>query len=107
MKTTDQLIPAYATHPGSILLDEIVANGYSQIEFAKLIDINRSQLNEIIKGKRGIHANLALALEKTLKIDANYWLEAQKNYELDMARLEAKNIQLLQKIDMKLMKNEL
>ncbi|MFM6948562.1 MAG: HigA family addiction module antitoxin [Aquirufa sp.] len=107
MKTIEQLIPAYATHPGTILLDEIIANGFSQIEFAKLINLNRSQLNEIIKGKRNINANLALVLEKALKIDAEYWLEAQKNYELDTARLENKNIQLLKEIEIKLNKMSL
>jgi HTH-type transcriptional regulator/antitoxin HigA len=107
MKKIEQIIPATATHPGTILLDEIIANGFSQIEFAKLIDLNRSQLNEIIKGKRNINAGLALVLEKTLKIDAEYWLAAQKNYELDTARLEAKNIQLLEIIENKLNKMNL
>lgn len=107
MKTTAQLIPAFATHPGTILLDEIIANGFSQIEFAKLINLNRSQLNEIIKGKRNINASLALVLEKALKIDAEYWLEAQKNYELDTARQEAKNILLLQDIEIRLNKMNL
>lgn len=99
MTTTKKLTPAIATHPGTILADEIEANGYSQIDFAKMIDYKRSQLNEIIKGKRNINAELALLLEKTLGIDADYWMEAQKNYDLDKARIEAKNKQQLEAIE--------
>ena len=78
--TTNNLIPAFATHPGTILADEMEANEYNQIDLAKLIDIKRSQLNEIIKGKRNINADLALLLEKALGIDADFWMEAQKNF---------------------------
>lgn len=97
--TTKNLIPASATHPGTLLADEMEANEYSQIDFAKLIDIKRSQLNEIIKGKRNINADLALLLEKALGIDADFWMEAQKNYDLDKARIEAKNKEQLEAIE--------
>ena len=99
MTTKNTNIPAFATHPGEILLDEIEANDFSQIDFAKMIGYSRSQLNEIIKGKRNINADLALLLEKTLGVDADYWMEAQKNYDLDKARIEAKNKQQLEAIE--------
>ena len=67
--TTKNLVPAFATHPGLMLADEIEANEYSQIDFAKLINLSRSQLNEIIKGKRNLNADLALLLEKALGVD--------------------------------------
>lgn len=91
MNTTQIITPLYATHPGEILLDELKAINVSQIDFAKQIGLKRSQLNEIIKGKRNINADLALLLEKTLGIDADYWLEAQKNFDLDTARINNKN----------------
>jgi HTH-type transcriptional regulator/antitoxin HigA len=97
--TTKNITPAIATHPGIILADEIEANEYSQIAFAKLIDLKRSQLNEIIKGKRNINADLALLLEKALGIDADFWMEAQKNYDLDKARIDAKNKEQLEAIE--------
>lgn len=97
--TTKNLVPALATHPGLMLADEIEANGYNQIDFAKLIDLKRSQLNEIIKGKRNVNADLALLLEKALGIDADFWMEAQKNYDLDRARIEAKNKEQLEAIE--------
>lgn len=97
--TTKDIIPSIATHPGCILVDEIEANEYSQIDFANLIGLKRSQLNEIIKGKRNINAELALLLEKALGIDAEFWLEAQKNYDLDKARIEEKNKLRLEAIE--------
>ncbi len=97
--TTKKVVPSFATHPGTILADEIEANNFSQIDFANLIDIKRSLLNEIIKGKRNITADLAILFEKALGVDAEYWLEAQKNYELDKARIEAKNRQQLEAIE--------
>jgi HTH-type transcriptional regulator/antitoxin HigA len=84
-------IPGMATHPGEILKDELDARGISQSDFAKHIGIQRSQLNEILKGKRGVNADLALLLEEALKIDAEYWLNAQKMFELDEARITKKN----------------
>ncbi|SHG67226.1 HTH-type transcriptional regulator / antitoxin HigA [Flavobacterium micromati] len=99
MTTTKDIIPSIATHPGSILADEIEANDCSQIDFANLIGLKRSQLNEIIKGKRNINADLALLLEKALGIDADFWLEAQKNYDLDKARIEEKNKMRLEAIE--------
>lgn len=97
--TTKKVVPSFATHPGTILADEIEANNFSQIAFANLIDIKRSLLNEIIKGKRNITADLAILFEKVLGVDAEYWLEAQKNYELDKARIEAKHKKQLEAIE--------
>ena len=77
---TKNIIPAFASHPGLLLVDEMEANEYSQIDLANLMGINRSQLNEIIKGKRNINAEMALLLEKALGIDADFWMEVQKNY---------------------------
>jgi HTH-type transcriptional regulator/antitoxin HigA len=90
MKKYENLTPAYAIHPGEMLLDEIEARGMSQAELGKLIGYKRSQLNEVIKGKRAINANLALLLEAVLEIPADFWLKAQNEYELDLAKIEAK-----------------
>ncbi|MDT0646976.1 HigA family addiction module antitoxin [Zunongwangia sp. F260] len=98
MKVTD-LTPIIATHPGEILKDELDASDISQSDFAKTIGFNRSQLNEFIKGKRNLNADLAILLEKTLGIDAEFWMEAQKNYDLDLARIKAKNHERLEAIE--------
>lgn len=85
------LVPGLATHPGEILLDELEAREISQTDFAKQIGYQKSQLNEIIKGKRNINAELALLFESALKIDADFWMNAQKNFDLDTARINKRN----------------
>ncbi len=99
MKTTENTIPFLATHPGEVLLDEFKARDFTQSDFAKKIGLKKSQLNEIIKRKRNINAELAILLEKALDIDAEYWLEVQKNYDLDKARINNKNQQRLEAIE--------
>lgn len=99
MKTKKDLVPAIATHPGEIIQDELDAREMSQAELALLIGMEKPQLNEVIKGKRSINADMAVLLEKALGVDADYWMSAQKNYELDLARIDEKNQARMQSIE--------
>ena len=94
-----QLTPAFAIHPGEMLKDELDARGVTQKDFARLTGIPQTQLNEIIKGKRGIYADTALVIGKALKMDAVLWTNMQMNYELDLARINEKNKARLEAID--------
>jgi HTH-type transcriptional regulator/antitoxin HigA len=96
MMTTKEIIPFKATHPGLVLKDELTTREISQKEFAQSIKMQPSMLNEIIKGKRAITAEIALILEKALDIPADFWMNFQTQYELDKARI---NERLIQKID--------
>lgn len=107
MTTTKSLVPAVAIHPGEHLLDELEARKISQLEFAKMIGYQKSQLNEVIKRKRGINADLALLLQSALGIEASYWLNLQKNYELDLAKIEAKNQARLEALELWRMLSEM
>tara|TARA_A100000171_G_C2134791_1_gene149410 strand:- start:2044 stop:3132 length:1089 start_codon:yes stop_codon:yes gene_type:complete len=114
MKNINELTPAYAIHPGEMLLDEIEAREMSQTELGQLIGYKKSQLNEVIKGKRGINAKLAILLEAILEIPADFWLNAQKEYELNLAMIEAKpQVSIIEKwkslsthVDMKYLKQQ-
>jgi HTH-type transcriptional regulator/antitoxin HigA len=81
MMTTKEIIPFKATHPGLVLKDELIACEISQKEFAHRIKMQPSMLNEIIKGKRAITAEIALILEKSLDIPADFWMNFQTQYE--------------------------
>jgi HTH-type transcriptional regulator/antitoxin HigA len=95
-----QLTPASAIHPGEILKDELKERGITQKEFAQLTGIPQTQLNEIIKGKRGINADVALVIGKSLQMDAAVWLSLQSNYELDEAKVNKKNIERIAALDL-------
>ena len=99
MKSTNNNIPFKATLPGEVLKDELDARKINQKDFAVEIGIQKTMLNEIIKGKRPITADLAVLLEKTLGISAEYWMRFQTQYEIDVARIKEKNIQRIENIE--------
>ncbi|MCW1952843.1 MAG: HigA family addiction module antitoxin [Flavobacteriia bacterium] len=94
------LIPVQATHPGVLIKDEIAATpDLSQRTLAKELGVLPSFLNEIIRGKRPLTADVAILLEKTLGISADYWMKFQSQYEIDKARVKQKNIKKLKNIE--------
>ncbi len=50
--------------------------------------INVSVLNEILKGKRGINADYAVAFELVLGIPAEMLMKLQSDFELFQARIK-------------------
>lgn len=80
--TNNQFLPKIATHPGEFLLDEIEARGIKQSDLAMELDLPKSTINEIIKGKKSINADIASKLENVLKIPTTFWLNAQMNYDI-------------------------
>lgn len=97
---TNMLIPAKAIHPGEILKDELAARRINQKEFAKLTGIQATQLNEMIKGKRNINAEIALVIGAALGIDPVIWTNLQSSYDLNKERIAEKTSKRLQAIDL-------
>lgn len=97
--TTKNMIPFEATHPGTVILDEISARNISQKELAHELGILPTFLNEILKGKRSITADFAILLEKSLEISADYWMRFQSQYDIDKARLKEKNVRKIELIE--------
>jgi len=97
--TTKNMIPFEATHPGTVILDEIGARNISQKELAHELGVLPTFLNEILKGKRAITADFAILLEKSLGISADYWMRFQSQYDIDKARLKEKNVRKIELIE--------
>lgn len=89
---TKEYIPFIATHPGSILKDELNFRGISRKEFAQRIGMQTIMLNSIIRGESSINDEVALLLEKGLGIKADSWIRLQEGYELDCERIKTRNI---------------
>ena len=85
-----ELVPARAVHPGELLRDVLKAKRFTQKRFAEMTGILPSQLNEVIKEKRGISAEMAIKIGDALKMDAILWAKFQMMYELDIARIKLK-----------------
>ena len=98
--TAKTLIPFEATHPGTLIKDELeVRDDLTQKDLAILLGVKPSFLNEIIKGKRPITADIAILLEKSLDISADYWMKFQSQYEIDSAKIKEKNISKIKLIE--------
>jgi addiction module HigA family antidote len=76
-------------HPGEILADELEEIGISAAALARLIEVPANRISQIIRGKRTITADTALRLAQYFRIAADFWMNLQKTYELDLARQQA------------------
>ncbi len=75
-------------HPGEILADELDELGLTSAELARAIDVPANRISQIIAGKRAITADTALRLGRYFGTSAEFWMNLQKAYELDLARQE-------------------
>lgn len=98
--TNKAIAPYAATHPGTLIQDELeFRKDMTQKDLAVLLGVLPSFLNEVIKGKRPVTADLAILLEKTLGISADYWMKFQSQYEIDTAKIKEKNIEKMRLIE--------
>ena len=82
----NQAVPFESTHVGEVIKDELTARNMKQSELSELTGIQKSILNDVIKGKRSLTPEMALLLENALGISATYLMNIQTQYELDCAK---------------------
>ncbi len=71
------------THPGEMLLKEFIEPlGITQKEFSQHIGWTYARLNEIVNGRRGVSAESALVLGDAFKMEAEFWLNLQRDWDL-------------------------
>ncbi len=73
-------------HPGEILDDELQELSLSAAELARMLDVPPNRITQILAGKRAISADTALRLAQYFRTTAEFWMNLQKMYELDLAR---------------------
>jgi addiction module HigA family antidote len=80
--TTDKLDPV---HPGEVLMEDFI-KGFeiTQNRLAVAIGVPPRRINEIVHGKRSITADTALRLSKYFGTSAQFWLNLQDQYNLDV-----------------------
>lgn len=76
------LTPAYPTHPGKILKDELEYRGISQRKLAEDMGIRYTVLNEILNGRRPLTEKTALLFEAALEIDSEPLMRLQTKYNM-------------------------
>ncbi len=73
-------------HPGEILLKEFLKPlGISQYRLAKDIAVALRRINEIVHGRRAITADTALRLGRFFSMEAQFWLNLQSHYDMEVA----------------------
>lgn len=79
-------------HPGEILQEEFLAPlKISQYRLAKDISVPARRINEIVLQKRAITADTALRLEKYFNTSAQFWLNLQSRFNLEIEKEKIAN----------------
>ena len=88
MATSKELknTPFAVAHPTAIIKDELKARGMSQKELASRMDMQTSNLSRFLKGEN-ITPSIAAKLEVALDIPAEFWLNLQAQYEVDIKNI--------------------
>lgn len=72
-------------HPGEILMEEFLEPmGITQHKLAVSIGVPPRRINEIVHGKRRITADTALRLGRFFGMTAQFWINLQSHYDLDV-----------------------
>ena len=82
-ETNNKLAPV---HPGEVLMEDFIEGfGITQNKLAVSIGVPPRRINEIVRGKRAVTADTALRLGKYFGVSAQFWLNLQTQYDLDVA----------------------
>ncbi len=74
-------------HPGEVLSEEFLKPlAISQYRLAKDINVPARRINEIVLEKRAISADTALRLSKYFGSTAEFWLNLQARYDLEVQK---------------------
>lgn len=80
--------PIYPIHPGEVLSEQLEELGMTAAEVARELHVPANRIYQVIAGKRALTADTALRLEQWLGVSAEFWMNLQKSYELDLASEE-------------------
>lgn len=84
VRSGDLLAPV---HPGEVLAEEFLAPlGLSQNRAALAMRVPPRRINEIVHGKRAVTADTALRLARFFGTTAEFWVNLQAHYELEVTR---------------------
>jgi antitoxin HigA-1 len=67
-------------------MDCIEPLGLTVTEAAKVLGVTRQALNNLVNGKAGVSAEMAVRLSKAFGSEPEFWLRLQMNYDLAQVR---------------------
>ncbi len=86
-RAKDKLPPV---HPGEVLGEEFIKPlGLSATAVAKGLGVSPATVHLLLRGQRGVSAELAMRLARYVGTTAEFWVGLQGQYDLDIAQDEA------------------
>ena len=70
-------------HPGQHLNDILEIRNISLSTLSKMSNLREETLLEFLTGNMDVNDNIAIGLEKALKIDKSFWYNLQRIYNRD------------------------
>ncbi len=90
-----KLHQSFAIHPGAWLRTEIIeAHDLSVTDASHHLGVTRQALTNLLTGKAGLSAEMAIRFEKVFETRAEVLLRIQMNYELAQARIGEVDLQV-------------
>ena len=84
--TTEANSKLAPVHPGEVLMEDFIEGfGITQNKLAVAIGVPPRHINEIVHGQRAVTADTTLRLGKYFGVSAQFWLNLQTQYDLDVA----------------------
>ena len=94
----NNLTPAYPTHPGEVVKDEIEYRKISQRKLAEQMGISYKALNDILNGRRPMTTATAMMLEAALGVPADSLMRLQLRYNMQQATRDKSFMERLNQI---------
>ena len=76
------------THPGKHLAEIMEELGITQYRLATTIGVPQLRIHDIVHCRRSITADTALRIGRALGMTPDFWLNLQRMYDLDIARVK-------------------
>jgi HTH-type transcriptional regulator/antitoxin HigA len=89
MSGAQELSPDWCLHPGELLADVLEKQGLRQSELAERTGLSAKHVNQMIKQLIGISPDVAILLERALGTPANFWIQADADYQVFESRRRA------------------
>jgi len=87
MKNAKDKLPP--VHPGEILREEFMKPlGLSAVAVAKGLGVSPATVHLLLRGQRGVSAELAMRMARYVGTTAEFWVGLQGQYDLDIAQDE-------------------
>lgn len=94
----NNLTPAYPTHPGTVLKEEIESRKLSQRKLAGQMGISYKMLNDILNCRRPVTAQTAMLFEAALNVPADSLMRLQIKYNMQQVAADPSFMERLKQV---------